>query len=794
MFKPAQLLSLAILFTAAVSPATAELQLPGVFSDGAVLQRGMPVPIWGIAKPGERIRVAFAGQRKETTASKSGRWRINLEPIPASSEARELTITGEGKTLTIRNVLVGEVWLCSGQSNMAMKVSLARDYEQEKAASNLPLIRVHTVLNNPARKPVDDSPGSWTEAHPDAIGRFSATAFFFGRELHRKLGVPIGLIVAARGGSDIATWTSRAAQDSEPALKSLLASWDKQTKAYTPELAARENAVYEREYPRWRDAVREAAKAGHERPRKPDAARKPIHPADHHHCPAALFNGMIHPLIPYAVRGVIWYQGETNAFTEETSTLYEKQLRLLITDWRKRWDQGDLPFAWVQLPFSPAHQLAWARIRESMRRALSLPNTGMAVTLDLRDAPPLHPKNKQDFAHRLALWARAEVYGENIAWSGPLFAGARAGEKGVLLRFNHAQGLKAIQDPLVGFEYRAGTNDWKPITARIRNDRVVIMNPPGEAPNAIRYAWANDPKHNLVNAAGLPASPFIAEFAAVKSISAPKKVKKKKPAPTDLVKSPLVRADISMFPGRTTRLDIFLLMGQSNMKGRGKMPANPRMNPQIVMMHKPSDGYYLARHPLHLTGDPKDFSGTDNAGVGPGLAFAQAFAAARPESRVLLVPCAVGGTQIAKWQKGQRLYEEAVRKAKLAMKQGPQGKVSIAGALWLQGESDSQTPEKRAIYPERLKQMITDLRADLNVDNLPFIACTIGELKPGSIDDRKAINAILLDLPNRVPHTACIDSRKFAKSIGDNVHFDTETQNEHGRLFAEALLSMQPND
>lgn len=278
------------------------------------------------------------------------------------------------------------------------------------------------------------------------------------------------------------------------------------------------------------------------------------------------------------------------------------------------------------------------------------------------------------------------------------------------------------------------------------------------------------------------------------SAAATKKKRKSKPAPADLAKTPLVPAAIRTFPSNTERLEIFLLMGQSNMKGRGKMPAKPLNNPQIVMMHKPSDGYFLARHPLHLTGDPNDFSGSDNAGVGPGLAFAQAIAKAKPDSRILLIPCAVGGTQIAAWQKGRRLYEESVRKAKLALKQAPKGKTRIAGALWLQGESDSTTKEKLTAYQGRLDQMIKDLRQDLKLPNLPFIACTIGELKQSNVNDRKAINSILLDLPNRISHTACIDSREFAKSIGDQVHFDTATQSEHGRLYAAKFLKLSEAD
>ncbi len=269
---------------------------------------------------------------------------------------------------------------------------------------------------------------------------------------------------------------------------------------------------------------------------------------------------------------------------------------------------------------------------------------------------------------------------------------------------------------------------------------------------------------------------------------------KKKAAPKDLVQTPLVPADLNDFPGATDRLEIFLLMGQSNMKGRGVMPAKPLRDPRILMMHKRTDGFFLARHPLHLVGDPSDFSRADNAGVGPGLAFGRAIADARPGARVLLIPCAVGGTAIGKWQKGQRLYDETIRRAKLALSQAPKGKARIAGALWLQGEADSGSPERIDAYAGRLDKMIADLRQDLELPDLPFIACTIGEMKDRAPEGRRAINQILLDLPRRVAGAGCIDSRAFAKSIGDGVHFDTATQSEHGRLYAESFLKLTKED
>ena len=263
--------------------------------------------------------------------------------------------------------------------------------------------------------------------------------------------------------------------------------------------------------------------------------------------------------------------------------------------------------------------------------------------------------------------------------------------------------------------------------------------------------------------------------------------RKPKPAPPDLTKPPLDAADVTTLPKGMDRVDVFLLMGQSNMKGRGVMPEEPLRNPQIIMMHKGTDEWFLARHPLHLVGSPVDFSGADNAGVGPGLAFAETLAAAQPKTRIALIPCAVGGSNITQWRKGRTLYDETIRRAKLASAQGPEGKTRIAGALWLQGESDTGTPEKIQAYPERLAQLIDNLRTDLGVPELPFIACTIGEKK--TPEARAKLNAVLLNLPELRPHTACVDGRSFAGYV-DAVHFDTATQEEHGRRYAAKYLEL----
>ena len=269
-----------------------------------------------------------------------------------------------------------------------------------------------------------------------------------------------------------------------------------------------------------------------------------------------------------------------------------------------------------------------------------------------------------------------------------------------------------------------------------------------------------------------------------------KKKKGDRPQTPPPTRPPLEPVDIARLPAGVERLDLFLLIGQSNMKGRGLMPAEPKRDPRIVMMHLKDDAWYLARHPLHLTGDAKTFAGADNAGVGPGLAFAEAVVAREARVRVGLIPCAVGGSPIAQWQKGAKLYDEALRRAKLALQQTGAVRGRIRGALWLQGEADATT-ERLPVHEEKLLKLVDDLRADLAEPELAFIACTIGEMSPDEGARRKAdMNRLLLSLPAKRPRTACVDARDLKGSIGDNVHFDTAAQEEIGRRYAEMYFAL----
>ena len=490
--------------------ALANIQLPAVISDHMVLQQGVAAPIWGWADAGEEVRVSVrtesgagasaATQNHNAKADAEGKWKIILGKLSVG-QPLEIEIQGNN-SITIKDVLVGEVWLGSGQSNMAMSVGRAKDFEEEKKTADLPTLRMFKEESPAATSAQKLGSGKWLVCSPDTVGTFSATLYFFGREIHRHLSLPIGLINSSVGGTPIESWIAPEAQKQSKELADALDASTRQAGEMASEVAMKR---YQKQLEQWKA---EAAKAKASKQKPPAAPRNPAELAARKGNIGGLFNGKIAPLIPYAMKGALWYQGEANS-SPEKAPFYEAQLRTLISDWRASWGH-EFPFAWAQLPNFAGPGRDWPLVREAMLKTLALPHTGMGINIDIGEEKDIHPKNKQEVGRRLSLWALGEVYGQKMnSTSGPLPSGHEIRGSQIVLRFSHADGgLSAKDGALEGFILAGEDRQWKPAAARIEGETVVVSSPEVTSPVAARYAWENFPRCNLYNGAGLPASPF----------------------------------------------------------------------------------------------------------------------------------------------------------------------------------------------------------------------------------------------------------------------------------------------
>lgn len=487
---------------AATWPAQSAITLAPPFRDNAVLQRDKPIPVWGRAEPGEKVSVSFQGRTQATEADASGRWRVDLDPLPASAEPADLTAAGSD-TVRIRNVLVGEVWICAGQSNMAWTVQHSLNGPQETAAASFPLIRHFKVPLKASAAPEESADGTWEICSPETVGKFSAVAYFFGRELQRELRVPVGLLNISYGGSPIESWMSEAALRNDPAFPAVTERLKLAEARYPAQLK-----LYEQRLADWRKANEAAEKAG-----KRPATRAPLKPSGggtvDRFTSSALYHAMLHPFLPFAVRGILWFQGEANFLrSDEYRTLFPSMIR----QWRAEFGQGDLPFYYVQLAnqarLSDTTGVQFAFQRDAQSAALALPNTGFAVTADIGDPEDPHFKNKQEAGRRLALVALAKTYGRNLEFSGPSVRSIRKEQDAFVVAFDHAEGLALRGEAPKSFELAGEDKVFHPATAKIEADTVIVKSPAVPDPAAIRYAWHNNPGIVLYNAAGLPAAPF----------------------------------------------------------------------------------------------------------------------------------------------------------------------------------------------------------------------------------------------------------------------------------------------
>jgi sialate O-acetylesterase len=557
---------LAAIFVLGFGPLWADVKMPAIFGDHMVLQQDTALPVWGTADAGEKVTVTVGDSTDNAVADASGKWMVKLKPLPAGTAPLTMTVVGKN-TLTFQDVLVGDVWICSGQSNMEFGLGNAHNAKEEIPKANYPLLRLFLVPHKISLTPQDDiAPvptnslqGHWVLCTPENVIKvggwngFSAVGYFFGRELQTHLNRPIGLIGTYWGGTPAQSWTSLSALQKEPLLKHYADAYDKVRAAYSPEAEAdfhvkqttymtdkakwdqTVGVTYNPILKNWNDAVAKAKADGQPAPPKPvpstPAPVAPIPPDGGPNSPTNLFNGMIAPLIPYSIKGAIWYQGESNAGQAvEYRTLFAD----MITDWRARWSQGDFPFLFVQLAKYASPSPGFAELRNSQLETLALPNTGMATSFDIGSQTDIHPKDKLDVGLRLALAARHVAYGETLVYSGPIYDKIEVAGNKVTVHFTQLGSGLVIgsapwvtdgatplpTDSLVGFTIAGADHKFVPADATIAGDTVVVSSAQVPQPVAVRYAFESA-TGNLYNKEGLPASPFRSDLGAEAPVAAP---------------------------------------------------------------------------------------------------------------------------------------------------------------------------------------------------------------------------------------------------------------------------------
>ena len=484
----------------AACSAPAALRLPAIFSEHMVLQQNLATPIWGWDTPGQKVMVTFAGEKHMTHADENGKWRVVLEPRAASTTPATLTVTGSTK-VSVGDVLVGEVWICSGQSNMQFRLEESYTGDIEAAASNFSDLRLITVPTKGTQELQTDFKGEWVEATPTTARKFSAVGYMFGRYLHQILDVPVGVINVSWGGSAAEAWVRRYSLEQDPRFREMTEdAAKKEVQLSTPEAQAK------------LEADTKAWEAG----RKNGApwAPRPTDWLKGNQRPGNLFAGMLNPIVGYGLKGAIWYQGEANA---ARAAQYADLFPFLIEQWRKEWGQGDFPFYWVQLADhkpetdNPGADSGWARLRESQTKTLRLPNTGQAVAIDIGEGRDIHPRDKYNVAARLVRWALVRDYDMKFPYRSPEFKSVEFTGAKALVTFDCFGGqLYAFDDPTVrGFAVCGADKVWHWAKGTIRGkDQVEVSSDEVPAPVAVRYAFADNPRCNLYARSGLPATPF----------------------------------------------------------------------------------------------------------------------------------------------------------------------------------------------------------------------------------------------------------------------------------------------
>ncbi len=492
-----------------------DLRLNPLFSEHAVLQQEMPVPVWGDAKAGTKVTVVFAGQEKSAISSKGGEWMVVLDSLTASMKPQVLSVKNGSESITIDDILVGEVWVASGQSNMAMSISRtlgAKEVSEKAEAKRYKRIRLFRAPVDGADTRMKTAETVWSLPTANAVSRFSATAFFFGNKLAEDRSVPVGLIQSANGGTNAFSWINSDTLTNNPFASVTRSYWSAVIRNHP---AAMER--YKTQLAAWQEKVKAAKEKGTKPKGRPP--REPMGP-DHAKRPSGHYNAMIAPLQPYAMRGVLWYQGEANS-REPFYSGYKDLMLALAEGWRADWaeasggkvERSDFPFYLVQLPnFAGGDAEGWPRIREQMLQFWQEgKNTGMVVSIDVGEARDIHPRNKLPVGERLASFARGNVYGENIIYSGPIYDSIRVDGNKAIVSFKHVGGGLVSSDggDLRHFQIAGEKGGFVDAKAVIEDDTVILTSDKISEPKAVRYAWSNNPEEiNFGNKEGFPASPF----------------------------------------------------------------------------------------------------------------------------------------------------------------------------------------------------------------------------------------------------------------------------------------------
>ncbi|MEI6714890.1 MAG: sialate O-acetylesterase [Verrucomicrobiota bacterium] len=500
---------LPLVLSGAILPATlqAELKLPAIISSHMVLQQKQANPIWGWDTPGTKVTVSFAGQTKSAEAGQDGKWTVKLDAVPANDQPQSIKITAGGQNVELEDVLVGEVWMCSGQSNMGFVLGSDWNGDLEAAASNHPKLRLIKVPQLGTQELKNDFKGEWKSTTPQTATSFSAVGFLFGRYLHEVLGVPVGLIDNAWGGSAAEAWIRRDTIENDPRFAALM---EKTKSGEAFRLTEKAKEEYAAEMEKHKVAAAKAKEAGKPVPRPPQSPEAWM---SGNQRPGNIFAGVVNPTLGYGMKGVIWYQGEANA---GRAWEYAQLFPFMIEQWRKEWNQGQFPFYWVQLADylkeekNPGES-SWAELRESQTKTMSLPNTGQAVIIDLGEGKDIHPKNKHDVAARLVRWALAKDYGVKIAYRSPEFKTLEINENKAVVTIDcFGSALRTFDvEEAIGFAVCGEDHQWHWATGKVLGkDKVELTCEAVPKPIAVRYAWANNPVCNVTSFEGLPLTPF----------------------------------------------------------------------------------------------------------------------------------------------------------------------------------------------------------------------------------------------------------------------------------------------